>query len=141
MNEAPTASPRRYVINFEGANEDDVKRYPVLYRHLYQTVRIQRQKSSEQRLRERWWLYSRPANDLYTASIGMEKVLVSGRAGAHLCFVFQPRDTVFSDALTCFLFEHYRGFALLQSRVHEIWAHFFGSSLKDDPRYIPEDSS
>ena len=61
------------------------------------------------------------------------------RAGTHLCFVFQPTSTIFSDALTCFIYQRYYGFAVLQSRVHEVWARFFGSSLKDDPRYIPED--
>jgi hypothetical protein len=69
----------------------------------------------------------------------MQRILASGRAGTHLCFVFQPTSTIFSDALTCFIYEKHYGFAVLQSRVHEVWARFFGSSLKDDPRYIPED--
>jgi hypothetical protein len=138
MNEAPDAEPTRFVINMEGLDEEDVKRYPVLYKHLYETVRVQRQGSSEKRLRERWWLYSRPANDLYIACAGMTRVLVSGRAGTHLCFVFQSTHTIFSDALTCFIYDRYPGFTILQSRIHEVWAHFFGSSLKDDPRYIPE---
>ena len=30
-------------------------------------------------------------------------------------------------------------FAILQSRVHEVWARFFGSTLKDDLRYTPSD--
>ncbi|MFZ2103788.1 MAG: type IIL restriction-modification enzyme MmeI, partial [Roseiarcus sp.] len=30
-------------------------------------------------------------------------------------------------------------FAVLQSRVHEIWARFFSSSMKDDLRYAPSD--
>ncbi len=30
-------------------------------------------------------------------------------------------------------------FCALQSRLHEIWARFFGSSMKDDLRYTPSD--
>ena len=30
-------------------------------------------------------------------------------------------------------------FAVLQSRVHEVWARFFSSSMKDDLRYAPSD--
>jgi hypothetical protein len=30
-------------------------------------------------------------------------------------------------------------FAVLQSRVHEVWARFFASSMKDDLRYTPSD--
>ena len=123
----------------EGLSEKEVKSYPVLYRHLYETVRLQRRESSELRLRERWWLYSRPAHELYLACACMQRILASGRAGTHLCFAFQPTSTIFSDALTCFIYERHYGFAALQSRVHEIWARFFASSLKDDSRYIPED--
>jgi hypothetical protein len=139
MNESPDAGPVRWVIYMEGLDEDAAKKYPILYAHLSGTVRLQRQDSSEKRLRERWWLYSRPANELYSACNGMTHILASGRASTHLCFVFQSTNTIFSDALTCFIFERYNGFAILQSRIHERWARFFGSSLKDDPRYIPED--
>lgn len=30
-------------------------------------------------------------------------------------------------------------FAVLQSRIHEVWARFFSSSMKDDLRYAPSD--
>lgn len=139
MNETPDAAPTRFVIYLECLDEEQVKSYSVLYCHLYETVRVQRQESNEPRLRERWWLYSRPANELYQACAGMSYILASGRAGPHLCFAFQSTTTIFSDALTCFIYERHHGFAVLQSRVHEVWARFFGSSLKDDLRYIPED--
>ena len=75
----------------------------------------------------------------YDSVAGMEQLLASGRAGSHICFVHQLTSTVFSDSLTLFVFDEHKGFSILQSRVHELWARFFGSSLKDDCRYIPED--
>ena len=30
-------------------------------------------------------------------------------------------------------------YAVVQSRVHEVWARFFGSTMKDDPCYFPSD--
>jgi hypothetical protein len=139
MNDSPTATARRFAIFLEGLDEDSVKQFPVLYRHLYDSVRLQRQQSAERRLRECWWLYSRPATDLYSACKGVTRILASGRHGLHLSFAFQSTDTIFSDALTCFIFDRYYGFAILQSRIHELWATFFGSSLGDALRYIPED--
>lgn len=139
MNESPRSTHCRYAIYMEELDEDEVKKWPSLYRHLSSTVRVQRERSHEDRLRRFWWHYSRPAKELYRALEGMNRVLASGRAGSHISFAFQPKETIFSDSLTLFLFEHYSGFALLQSRVHEVWARFFGSSLKDDNRYIPED--
>jgi hypothetical protein len=44
---------------------------------------------------------------------------------------------VLSDALVVFGFDDYYAFSILQSRVHELWAAFFGTSIKDDPRYSP----
>ncbi len=44
---------------------------------------------------------------------------------------------VLSDALVVFGFDDYYAFCILQSRVHELWAGFFGTSIKDDPRYSP----
>jgi hypothetical protein len=50
-----------------------------------------------------------------------------------------PATMVFSEALVVFVNEHYSFFAIIQSRTHEIWARFFGSSMKDDLRYTPTD--
>ena len=139
MNQTANASHSRYVIYMEGLSESEIQHWPLLFARLHATVRLQRVDSSEERLRERWWLYSRPAKDLYQASRGMSRLLAGGRAGPHICFAFQPPDTVFADTLTLFLFDKFPGFAILQARAHEVWARFFGSSFKDDPRYIPED--
>jgi hypothetical protein len=45
----------------------------------------------------------------------------------------------FSDALVVFALPTTAALCLLQSRVHEIWTRFFGSSMKDDLRYTPSD--
>ena len=46
---------------------------------------------------------------------------------------------MFSDSLVVIASESYAAFCALQARAHEIWARFFGSSLKDDLRYTPTD--
>jgi hypothetical protein len=46
---------------------------------------------------------------------------------------------VFSHALGIFPLPTYAAFCALQSRPHEIWARFFGSSLEDRLRYTPSD--
>lgn len=56
-----------------------------------------------------------------------------------MSFAFLPPNLVFSHALIIFPLETYSAFCALQSRPHEIWARFFGSSMKDDLRYTPSD--
>jgi hypothetical protein len=46
---------------------------------------------------------------------------------------------IYSKTLAVFLLDSYAAFGALQSRPHEIWARFFGSSMKDDLRYTPSD--
>ena len=46
---------------------------------------------------------------------------------------------VFANTLVVFPLDTHAAFCALQSRPHEIWARFFGSSMKDDLRYTPSD--
>jgi hypothetical protein len=48
-------------------------------------------------------------------------------------------EAVFAQTLKVFAFDSNAAFGILQSRVHETWARFFGSSMKDDLRYTPSD--
>ncbi|WP_454747507.1 DNA methyltransferase [Ciceribacter selenitireducens] len=140
LNGDPGAQPTRLIVNVGNLAESEFQALlPELYDHLKATVFPERQKSSEARLRNRWWTFSRPAAELQQRIIKYDKVLTMGRLATHHTLAFQSASAVFSDALSVFLFEEASAFSILQSRVHEIWAKFFGSSFKDDPRYIPED--
>lgn len=46
---------------------------------------------------------------------------------------------IFSHALKVITFPTFAPFAVLQSRIHEIWARFFSSTLEDRLRYTPSD--
>jgi hypothetical protein len=46
---------------------------------------------------------------------------------------------VYSHKLNVFALESYTALALLQSHIHEIWAWFFSSTMKDDLNYSPSD--
>ena len=52
---------------------------------------------------------------------------------------FLPSGMVFANTLDVFPFATYTALCALQSRIHETWARFFGSSMKDDLRYTPSD--
>jgi len=56
-----------------------------------------------------------------------------------MSFAFLPRATVFANSLDVFAFSDPGHFAILQSRVHEVWVRRESSSMKDDLRYAPSD--
>ena len=86
-----------------------------------------------------WWQYGSLSQRLYAEIAGLDRVLVVSRVGQHCSFCFLPSETVFSDSLIVFATSSNAAFCSLQSRPHEIWTRFFGSSMKDDLRYTPSD--
>ncbi len=139
LNDDARLEHQRYIIDVGECDEEYLRSFPELYARLSATVRIQRQSAGEERLRRLWWVFSRPARELSKACATVSEVLASSRHTKHLAFGIQPSIRVFSDAVTVFVLPSRIGFAILQSRVHEVWARFFGSSLEDRLRYIPED--
>ena len=57
----------------------------------------------------------------------------------HAALAYLPATAVYAETLIVFPFDTYAAFCTLQSRPHEIWARFFGSSLEDRLRYTPSD--
>ncbi|GAB1488614.1 N-6 DNA methylase [Opitutaceae bacterium] len=143
----PEHHHHRYVINFGELSEAEARaRYPDLMRIVEEKVRPEREKSLEKwsadkaKRAEFWWRFSRSAKDLYRAIAGLDRVLVVNcGATPYASFAFlQPRQ-VFSHSLVVFPFDSYAQFAIMQSRVHEVWARRESSSMKDDLRYTPTD--
>ena len=92
------------------------------------------------RMVHEWWKYWNARPELYKTITELEHVLaVNCGATPHAAFAFLPSRMVFANTLVIFPFQTYAVFCTLQSRPHEIWARFFGSSLEDRLRYTPSD--
>ena len=102
-------------------------------------VKPERQKLKRAQYRNRWWHYGEKQLALYRAIAGLERVLVNSQVSAMIQFAFLPQRMVYSNALNVYPLHTYAAFCALQSRPHEIWASFFGSSLEDRLRYTPSD--
>ncbi len=89
--------------------------------------------------RESWWRFLRTRPELRAAIVGLERVLAISEVGQHTAFAFLPPQMVFSHTLKVFALDTHAAFCTLQSRPHEIWARFFGSSLEERLRYTPSD--
>ena len=88
---------------------------------------------------KRWWLFGAWCKGLHDAIEGLDRVLAISSVTSYIQFAFLASCQVFSHKLVIFPISTFAGFCTLQSRPHEIWARFFGSSLKDDPCYNPTD--
>ena len=85
-----------------------------------------------------WWQYGSLAKELYASVSGLDRVLVTGAAAAtYHMMAFVSSRQVFSHKLIVFPFTDMAPLAVLQSRVHEIWSAFFGTTLGDALTYNP----
>lgn len=144
VNNSPTISHHRYVINFGEMGETEARRWPRLFQIAENRVLPDRKrseaKSTSGRILEKYWQYGHTAKSLYDAIRGFKQVLaVNCGATPHMAFCFLPGNMVFANTLDVFPFDNKAAFSLLQSQVHESWARFFSSSMKDDLRYTPSD--
>ena len=87
-----------------------------------------------------WWRFLAYRRGLHGATVGLKRVLVVNcGATPHAAFAHLPVGMVYANTLAVLAFDTHAAFSALQSRPHEIWTRFFGSSMKDDLRYTPSD--
>jgi hypothetical protein len=65
--------------------------------------------------------------------------LVGSQVNPQFGFALLPADWVFSQKVVVFKIQEFAGFAIIQSRVHEIWARFFSSTSIELLSYTPSD--
>jgi hypothetical protein len=135
VNSSPTHAHDRYVINFGELIEEEAREWPDLISIVEEKVKGTRGKHST----APWWQFERLRIELFRAIESLDRVLVVARVGQHGSFAFLPTTMVYSEQLVVFSLSTNYSFCILQSRTHEIWARFFGSSMKDDLRYTPSD--
>ena len=139
VNTSPIHSHHRYVINFGDMSEEEARQYPDLMRIVEEKVKPDRMYKLKGVSNYPYWKFWRNRQELYKAISPLEKVLVVSRHQPNWCVAFMPSSVVFSEALVIFALDKYYAFCSIQSQIHELWARFFGSSMKDDLRYTPSD--
>ena len=113
--------------------------WPDLLEIVDRLVKPERARDKREARKRRWWQFAENASGLRDAMAGVQEVSILSRvsaqfgvAGIHKGPVCAESTVVFTDQTPVFC-------AVLQSRLHELWAAFFASSLKSDLRYGPSD--
>src|SRR5690606_35599747 len=90
-------------------------------------------------LKRRWWAYQAHRPDFYRSLSGAQRVLVTLNVSQHLFFTFLPTGWIYSIQLVLFRLDSFAAFALLQSRIHELWVRAYGSAFGGAIRYSASD--
>lgn len=120
--------------------EEEARKYPDLMAIVEEKVKPVRLAQKREIRARYWWRFGETTPALFKAIAQCDRVLVTNaQASSYLSFIFYRPDVVFANSLNIFPLRQDSDFAVLQSRVHEVWARFFSSSVKDDLRYNPSD--
>lgn len=171
VNDSPTHTHHRYVINFEDfplrrddlggswvrADEKQRKEWlrtglvpldypepvagdwPDLLEIVEGKVKPERLKINDKIGKEKWWLFLRTRSEMQDAIRGLDRVLVLSRVGQHGLFTFLTRGAVLAESIVAIALPQGSALSMAQCRIHNIWALFLASSMKDDMRYGPSD--
>ena len=140
VNTSPTHAHHRYVINFAERSEEECRRrWPDLIAIVEERVKPERQRQKDKGALEKWWQLIRPRPELHAAIVDLDRVIVCPIVSNKVSFAFLPARVVFSHKLTVFPIQSFSALCALHSNVHEVWARFFSSTMKDDINYSPSD--
>jgi hypothetical protein len=133
-------SNSRYIIDFGDLSELEAERSaPELFAILRTRVAPVRATDNREHRRRVWWQFGEPQKGLYEKIADLPRVTAAPQTSPHLQIAHMPNDGVYASTIIVFAYSESGPFTVLQSRVHEIWARFFSSSMKDDLRYAPSD--
>ncbi len=135
----PAVVPQRRVIYFGQLSEAVARRWPELMALVESKVRPERAQHKDPDLRKRWWQFKRPCPELFDAIDGLPKFLATPYTAKHLVFAFMGSSTIVAAPHVVIALGTGSAFGVLQCRVNELWARYFGSTLEDRLRYAPTD--
>jgi len=139
LNSRPDASPSRWVIDFNDRTEAEARLYPLPYRRLLETVKLERATNNRKLYRDIWWQYSERRPGLRKAISKFEQVLVIARVSKTVMPIRVKTGPVFSDAVNVFAIDSFSDQAVLSSSLHQLWAITYASTLETRVRYTPSD--
>ncbi len=143
INESPVHAHHRYTINFGDLTEQEASRWPALMAVLERKVRPERARlgnnSVDKAHKERWWRFANDRPEMTRAIRGLDRVLVIARISKTAAFTLVAARQVLNEKIVVFASASLGLLGVLQSRVHEVWARTFSSTLKDDLQYTPSD--
>jgi N-6 DNA Methylase len=148
LNDSPTHSHHRYVINFgEMAEEEARTGWPELMAILEAKVKPRRLRDNRASYRTYWWQFAEKRADFSAALRDLEareplerrRILARSSVSQHAAFAWVPSSTVLSHNVAAFVDGADGFFACVQGRPHEVFSTFFSSSLEDRLGYRPSD--
>ena len=134
------------VVDLYGLDQVQVReRFPEIYQHLQQTVKVEREKVADKSTSKDvkdyakiWWVFGKPRPELRAANLAISKNIVTVDTAKHRIFQFISASTVVDDKIVVIASMDSFILGVLSSNIHVVWA--LGQNTRlgqgDDPVYV-----
>ena len=124
------------VVDFFGFDEATARReHPVLFQHVLDYVRPEREQNARESIRRIWWRFGWERPVLRRQIEGLRRFIVTTETSKHRVFVFLNASVLPDNMLTVVAQDDAFFLGVLSSRVHVVWSLASGGTLEDRPRY------
>jgi hypothetical protein len=143
VNTDPNIEPARFVVDFGVMDLEEAGQYPEALAIVEERIRPDRERlkttGGDAAHRKYWWRFANPRVELRRVLAKQERCLVAARVSKYLVFAWASTTSVFSEQVVAFDLACASHFAVLQSRVHELWVRLVSSTMGEGLRYSATD--
>ena len=110
---------------------------PLIFQHLLEQVKPEREQNNNVALRSKWWIFEKGRATFRPALRGIERLIVTSLTSKHRFFTFVPSQTICDSTTVMFAFDDAYYLGVLSSNIHVDWSLAAGGRLGigNDPRY------
>ena len=146
LNQSPTQTAPRWIINFFDWSEHRARQYPDCFAIVEENVkpmRRERKPNGEFKQRkpraERYWIYAERSSKLYRMIEPLERIIAISQVSKIVQPVLVSTGQVLSMTAVVFAYDDDFHFGVLTSGFHYRWAIRHASTLESRIRYTPSD--
>lgn len=130
----------RFVLDVGTLGLEELAEDRAIARFVRSKVRAERRRQFAKypQLKERWWGFLSPVDELYRDAAGLSRVIAFSKHSKHLWPVLVGADHVFSNGLVVYPTQDPAAYAFLASDLHRVWAMRAGGTMLNTAyRYNP----
>jgi len=135
VNREVDQRPTRWIIDFGTLEKGEAERFQGAMRYVRRHVYPIRKDNRRESRARNWWKFAEPAPNLREAIKPLRQVLVIPCVSPRLIVSRQKNGACFDHQLMVVALHDWYHFAVLQSRVHAVWARARGSTHEERLRY------
>ncbi len=133
-----TISRGLMAIDLLGLSEAEVRsHFPAVYQHVLDNVKPERDQNNRDSYKRIWWVHGEPRKDLRPALVGLPRYIATVETAKYRTFQFLDAVVLPDNKLIVLCLDRAEDFAILSSRLHEVWSLAAGSwiGFGNDPVY------